>query len=137
MRISEWKAGDKCYLQFQPGEIVKVEPDGRVTEVSDGCGCLCGRDLRDSVLEVSPLVAEVSDQFKKYYDEIAEMNCGLNMPEIFPWLVEKWVDACNNPDKRPGIGIEVRSFILSLNELLSTNYHGLAVFRRGYPPSLP
>ena len=130
MTKNNWKVGDKCYLEFRPGEIRKVEKDGRVTDVSDGCGCLGGHDLRDVILDISPKVEATSNEFSKYYDQISNMNCGLNCPDIFQWFVKKWVSACDaNPSEYSMIIGEIKEFITLLEQVLSTKYKGMAVFR--------
>ena len=128
---NNWRVGDKCYMEFGLGEVKAVEKDGRVTEVFDGGGTLCSRDLRDRMFKITPKIEAISKQFKeKYSDPLYKMNCGLNMPDIHQWLVQKWVDACNGDARKyHAIKLEQKEFMTLLKHVLSTNYKGMRVFR--------
>ena len=124
----KWKVGDKCFFEFKIGMVKEVGQGGRVTGLTDGCGCLFGADLRHLMQSVRPAVRALSAEFDGYYHRISNRNSGLNIPDIHPWLVQLWMEACD------GKNIEdIRGRVERLIELIENSttltYEGIKIYR--------
>ena len=128
----EWEVDNKCFFEFKAGTVKKVESDGRVTELSDGHGSLCGHDLRNlmqplvnsSIIDVVALSAE----FTGYYHQISKINSGLNIPDIHPWLVQRWMEACNGEDIKK-IRCRIENLKIAITKSCSVEFEGIRIFR--------
>jgi len=127
-QMVEWRVGDECYYEFKAGTVKRVESDGRVTQLSDGCGVLCGHDLRGTMQPLEMRVAALNAEFEGYYRQISNANCGLNIPDIFPWLVQRWMEACNGKSIK-----RIRCRIEKLKALVARScdieFEGIPIFR--------
>lgn len=91
---AKWKVGDWCYWDFQLSEVLQVDKEGRVSNLSNGYISGGAYDNRPSMVPVTlqnKVIAEAVEHAKEEVRE-AESGVGLNWPDIAREFEQLWLE---------------------------------------------
>lgn len=128
--------GDWVYCEFKLQKIKEVAEDGCVKEVTTGYISHSSSDLRDRIFPLEIKVKLISENFSCISDRLHKLRANLNYPDINRYLIQQWVEACENRDnteKIEKIYNTVNLFEEKIRDVVSeatdVRVHGVSIYR--------
>lgn len=95
-----FKKNDFVFCDFELQQILDMEGKN-VTEVSDGYFRMSSNSLNDRCFEISLKNKNISEFFKETSNKLFTIkNNALNHPDPHRYLINKWVECCNEKDMK-------------------------------------
>lgn len=136
MEKIEWKVDDWCFCEYKLQQIMEVDENGDVRDVSDGNFRHSGY-LTDRCYPVDMKVKRISEHVSYWRDKFHKLNHNsLNMPDINRALVDKWCEMCDNREdleKWKELGANLDDFcekiVAKVNGVKDDTVEGVMIFR--------
>ena len=138
MENIDWKVGDECYCEFTLQKIHRVEPDGRVGDVTDGMFMHGSWDWREELFPVEPKVKEIADFVATKEEELRLVSFnGLNMPDIHWKYRDYFNKMCRIRDNDTAVEVLktqltnfTNTFIEQISKIRATHIDGIKMLRK-------
>jgi hypothetical protein len=137
---NQFEIGDWIFFEFELVQIVNVDKEGCIKEVSDGITSISGKSLNNYCHPLTRKNNTITIIFNYYFNQIKDVEArGLNFPDIKRYYADVWSKACsiseNNADEKQLSDLYdcIQKFtnetLSKLNERKKDTINGVYLFR--------
>lgn len=122
----DWKMGDPCIFEMEPGSVEHINGQGDVVQVKRGTGRVMGYRLK--VFPATEENIEVARWFYSQWMDVLARFSRFNTRNIFMYLCRKCEQAITTPLEERTAKMDVEFFMKRLEEISKLTCDGVHLF---------